>query len=190
LLFTGEKDVLNMWVWKMQEILFFCTLSAWTVCNKGMDLVSIFSIKSDLINFIHLIDYDIKVHLIGWITSNLHMKLHRFNEMNETIKYDWFCNVYFKASEDPNWIMFMIMVKCVLQVVWNICDMHRNYCALLVEWLAFTCLLNAEHGNDIQILLVCTSVVMCEENQSSILDTATFLRAQIVCFWCGLYSFV
>jgi hypothetical protein len=28
LLFTGEKDVLNMWVWKMQEILFFCTLSA------------------------------------------------------------------------------------------------------------------------------------------------------------------
>jgi len=59
--------------------------------------------------------------------------------------------------------------------------MHRNYSAILVSWLVFTCLLKAEHGNDGQILLVCTSVVMCEEQHSCILDAATFLRAPIVC---------
>jgi hypothetical protein len=32
-------------------------------------------------------------------------------------KYDLFCNVSFKAAEDLNLIMFMMMAKCVLEVV-------------------------------------------------------------------------
>lgn len=53
----------------------------------------------------------------------------------------------------------------------------------------FTCLLNAEHDNDGQILLVCTSVVMYEEQQSCTLDAATFLRAPN-CVWLVLMVFV
>lgn len=93
-----------MSAWKMQEILFFCTLSAGSICNKGKDHVSIFTITTELIQFICLIDQDMQMHLKGCITSNQHllendinMKLHSFNEMNETIKYDLFCNVSFKA---------------------------------------------------------------------------------------------
>lgn len=43
----------------------------------------------------------------------------------------------------------------------------------------FTCLLNAEHDNDGQILLVCTSVVMCEEQQTCMLDADMFLKAPV-----------
>jgi hypothetical protein len=49
----------------MQEILFFCTLSAGSICSTSMDHVSIFSITAELIHFIHLIDLRIKVHLKG-----------------------------------------------------------------------------------------------------------------------------